>query len=150
MFVKEDQIDRFSVGGVSQFPGQEMGNENENNRFDDKGKTLGRRKQNNIPWTLFSPRKKDMTNRNKTTLGISFPQISIVVEQEKEELLNQYEGSGYGSKRVFINLIFGKTAILSSELFPDEINLHIHGVILTNQYNLKLGTELLFKLKFYS
>ena len=39
--VKEDLVDHFSVGGVSQFPGKEIVNENENDHSADKGGTLG-------------------------------------------------------------------------------------------------------------
>ena len=96
-----------------------------------------------IPRKLFSPGNKGKAHKNKTTMGISFPHTSkIVVEQEREKILNQYEGAGYGVKRGFINLIFDETALPPSEFPPEEINSHILGVILANQHNLKKGTKL--------
>ena len=87
---------------------------------------------------LSSPRNNGKTHGNKTTPGIGFPQINkTVVEREKEDILNQYAGAGYG-----INLIFDETTPPSSGLSPEDIDSHILGVILASQYNLKKGTEL--------
>ena len=44
IFVEEDQVDRFLVGGVSQFPWQQMIKEHEKYHSDDKEGTLGRRR----------------------------------------------------------------------------------------------------------
>ena len=43
---------------------------------------------------------------------------------------------------VFINLVFDDNAPPPPELSPKEIDSHILGVILANQYNLKRGKEL--------
>merc|ERR1712086_476948 len=75
--------------------------------------------------------------------GVGFPQVKkIVVEREADEILNQYAGAGHGTKRGFINLVFDEDAPPPSELSPEEIDSHILGVILANQYNLKKGKEL--------
>ena len=65
-----------------------------------------------------------------------------MVEREKDKILSQYAGAGYGAKRGFINLVFNENAPPPSELSPEEIDLHILGVILENQYKLKKGKEL--------
>ena len=59
-----------------------------------------------------------------------------------DDILNQYAGAEYGTKRGLINLVFDDNAPPSSELSPEEIDSHILGIILTNQYNLKKGKEL--------
>merc|ERR1712086_960315 len=75
--------------------------------------------------------------------GVGFPQVKkIVVEREADEILNQYIGAGYGTKQGFMNLVFDEDAPPPSELSPEEIDSHILGVILANQYNLKKGKEL--------
>ena len=86
---------------------------------------------------------KGKTHGDKITTGVHFPQIKkIVVESEKDEILSQYAGARYGAKRGFINLVFDDNAPPPSELSSEEIDLHILGVILANQYNLKKGKEL--------
>ena len=63
------------------------------------------------PRTLFSLKMKGKTHGSKATTGVSFPQITkIVVEREKDEILNQYAGAGYGTKRGVINLVFDENA----------------------------------------
>jgi hypothetical protein len=50
------------------------------------------------PRTLFSPKMKGKTHGSKTTTGVGFPQIKQrVIEREKDEILNQYTGAGYGT-----------------------------------------------------
>ena len=143
VFVKEDPIDAFSLSGEENFPGQEMVNPDENIEISDEGESLGRGKRNIKPRTLFSPKMKGKTHGSKTSTGVGFPQIKkIVVEREADKILNQYAGAGYGTKRGFINLVFDEDAPPPSELSPKEIDLHILGVILANQYNLKKGKEL--------
>ena len=86
---------------------------------------------------------KGKTHGDKVTAGVDFPQIKkIVVEREKDNILNQYAGAGYGTKQDFMNLVFDENAPPPSELSPEEIDLHVLGVILANQYNLKKGKEL--------
>ena len=86
---------------------------------------------------------KGKTHGSKTTTGVGFPQMKkIVAEREKYEILNQYSGAGYGTKQGVINLVFDENAPPPSELSPEEIDSHILGVILANQYNLKKGKEL--------
>ena len=86
---------------------------------------------------------KGKTHGSKTSTGVGFPQVKkIVVEREAEEILNQYTGAGYGTKRGFINLVSDENAPPPVELSPEEIDSHILGVILANQYNLKKGKEL--------
>ena len=63
--------------------------------------------------------------------------------QEKDKILNQYTGAGYGTKRGVINPVFNKNAPPPSESSPKEIDSHIPGVILADQYNLKKDKELL-------
>ena len=69
VFVKEDQADRFSVWGVSQFRREEIVNLDENNQFAEEGETLGRCKQKNIPRMLFSPKTKGKTQIIEATTG---------------------------------------------------------------------------------
>ena len=64
------------------------------------------------------------------------------MEREKDRILNQYTGAGYGAKQGFINLVFDEKAPPPNKLSSEEINSHILGVILANQYNLKKGKEL--------
>ena len=59
------------------------------------------------------------------------------MEQEKDDNLNQYAGTGFGAKQGVINLVFDKNVPPPPELSTDEIDSHILGVILANQYNLK-------------
>ena len=59
------------------------------------------------------------------------------VEREKDKILNQYAGAGYGTKRGVINLVFDENDPPLSELSPEEIDSRILGVVLENQYNLK-------------
>ena len=62
------------------------------------GETLGCGKWKIIPRALFSLKMKGKTHGNKTTTGVGFPQIKkIVVEREKEEILNQYAGENQRS-----------------------------------------------------
>ena len=62
---------------------------------------------------------KGKTHGDKVTAGVGFPQIKkILVEREKDEILNQYTDAGYGAKRDFINLVFDETAPPPSELSP--------------------------------
>ena len=70
------------------------------------------------------------------------PNKKIVAERDKGNILNQYIGAGYGTKRGIINLVFDINAPPPPELSPKEIDSHILGVILANQYNLKKGKEL--------
>ena len=65
-----------------------------------------------------------------------------MVGKENNKLLNQYAGAGYGTKQGFINLVFDENAPPSSELSTEEIDSHILGVILANQYSLKKGKKL--------
>ena len=105
-------VDRFSVSGDTNFPGQEMVNPNENSQSNDEGETLGRGKRTIKPRTLFSPKMKGKTHGDKvSTTGVGFPQIKkIVVEREKDEILIQYTGAGYRTKQGFINLVFDENA----------------------------------------
>ena len=51
---------------------------------------------------------KDKTHRSKTITVVGFPQITkIVVEREKDKILNQYADAGYGTKWGVINIVFG-------------------------------------------
>ena len=78
----------------------------------------------------------------KISTGVGFPQVKkILVEREADEILNQYTGAGYGTKWGFINLVFDENAPPPSELSPEEIDSHILGVLLANQYNLKKGKK---------
>ena len=107
------------------------------------GETLGCGKWKIIPRALFSLKMKGKTHGRKATTGICFQQIKKkVVERGKDKILNQYSGAGYGTKRGVINLVFGKNAPPPSELSPEEIDSHILGVVLANQYNLKKGNKL--------
>ena len=51
-------------------------------------------------------------------------------------------GAGYGTKWGVINHVYGDNAPNPSELSLNEIEYHIIGVILANQYNLKKDEEL--------
>ena len=54
---------------------------------------------------------KGKTHTDKVTAGVGFPQIKkIVVEREKDDILNQYAGAGYSAKQGFINIVFDKDA----------------------------------------
>ena len=75
VFVKDEDVDRFSVSGDTTFPGQEMVNPNENSQSNDEGETLGRGKRKITPRTLFSPKMKGKTHGDKVTAGVGFPQI---------------------------------------------------------------------------
>ena len=91
---------------------------------------------------LFSPRTKVKSHDSKATKEVGFPQIkTIVVEQEKEDILNQYAGAGYGTKQGVSNLLFDENALPTSDLPPKEIDSHILGVTFANQYNLKKGKD---------
>jgi hypothetical protein len=137
VFIKDDPNDHLSISGKDDLPGKEMIDS------PDKGETLGRGKRKIIPRTLFPPKMKGKTHGDKATTGVGFPQIKkIVVEREKDEILNQYAGAGYGTKRGVINLVFDENAPPPTELSPKETDSHILGVILANQYNLKKGKEL--------
>jgi len=47
------------------------------------------------------------THGDTVTARVGFPQRKkIVVEREKDGILNQYAGAGYGAKWGFINLLF--------------------------------------------
>ena len=91
--------------------------------------TKGRHQDTGIkttPRTLLSLRNKGITYRNKTTTEIGFSLKSkIVVEQEKEYILNQYPGAEYRAKRGAIDLIFDATALTLLELSPMKL-LHTH------------------------
>ena len=77
---------------------------------------------------------KVKTHGSKISTGVSFPQITkIAIEREKDEILNQYTGAGYGTKRGVINLVFDDNAPPPLELSPEEIHSHILGVVLANQ-----------------
>ena len=65
-----------------------------------------------------------------------------MVEREKDDILNSYAGAGYRTKQGFINHVFDENAPPLDKLSPEEIDAHILGVILANQYNLKKGKEL--------
>ena len=72
VFVKEDPVDRFSVSGEDNFPGQEMVNPDKINEVFDKGETLGCSKKKIRPRTLFSPKMKGKTSGRKITTGVGF------------------------------------------------------------------------------
>ena len=65
-----------------------------------------------------------------------------MVEKEKDKILNQYTGAGYGTKQGFINLVFDENAPPPNTLSLEEIDSHILRVILANKYDLKKGKEL--------
>ena len=57
------------------------------------------------------PKDEIKTHGDKVTTGVGFPQIKkIAVEREKDNILNQYVGTGYGIKRGVINLVFDENA----------------------------------------
>ena len=68
-----------------------------------------------------------------------------MVERKKDKIINQCTGVGYGTKRGVINLVFHQNTPPQSNLSYEEIDSHILGVILANQYNLKTGKALFDK-----
>ena len=95
-----------------------------------KGETLGHGKQIVTPMMILSTETEGKTRGGKVTTGVNFPQIKkIVVEREKENILNQNTGAGYATKQSVINLLFNKNALPPSEFSPGEIDSNILGVI---------------------
>ena len=64
------------------------------------------------------------------------------MEREKEDILNKDTGTCYRTKWGVIDLVFSDNIPSPSALSPEEIDSHILGVILANQYNMKTGKEL--------
>ena len=71
MFIKDDPIDRFSVSGEANFPGQEIVNLDGNIQPPDKEETLCCGKRKIKPRTLLSPKMKGKTHGDKVTTGVA-------------------------------------------------------------------------------
>ena len=73
VFVKKDQINRFSVSGEDHVSGQEMVNWDKNNELSYEGEALGHGKQKITPRMVFPPKMKGKTHGRKSTNLLGFP-----------------------------------------------------------------------------
>lgn len=70
------------------------------------------------------------------------PRNRVKVDQERESVLNMYEGAGYNAQRGVINIEMNKGAPPSRAMTEEECEFHVVGLVLANMYNLRKGTEL--------
>ena len=67
--------------------------------------------------------------------GVNFPQVEKMTDAEK--IKTQFAGAGYNTKRGVLNLQFDDAKV--TEMSEEQLNAHIVGVIISQQYSLKKG-----------
>ena len=84
-----------------------------------------------------------MNCRGRKDSGVFRPPInSLIVDQERESLTSIYEGAGYNTQQVVINIEVNRGAPPPREMTKEECKSHVVGLCLANMYNLRKGTEL--------
>ena len=64
---------------------------------------------------------KGKSRGSKATTDVGVQQIKkLVLEKEKDDILNRYTGAGYWTKRGVIHCVFDENAPPSSELSPED------------------------------